>query len=285
MITPLLLSVTQALSLGAAPSPSSAAVLAAFQSAPAAVSQADAQDPASPAPGPAEQTPAPAAEPQRGAELEPAPLPEPEAVEVDRALTDQLAPAEPPLAMADEIARVEAWFEGLDTLRARFEQIGPDGRTLAGGLWLDRPGRVRFDYDDPSPVLIVADGATVAIADSELETVDRAPIRSTPLRWLLQADLDLAASGAVVEAGRYEGRLYATFEDPGGEAEGRLTLIFDDPDAGAPADAMSLAGWYAVDAVGGLTEVALSQTERGLDLDPRLFVLEDADAGDRRRRR
>ena len=281
MITPLLLSVTQALSAGAVP-PSSAAVLAAFQSASAA----------SPVPAAPAETEAAEPEPVAAPEIEPAseaaaadPLPEPEAVEVDRGLTDQLEPATPQRSIAEEIARVEAWFEGLDTLRARFEQIAPDGRTLTGGLWLDRPGRVRFDYDDPSPILIVADGATVAIEDAELETVDRAPIRSTPLRWLLQRDLDLAETGAVVEAGRYDGRLYATFEDPEGEAEGRLTLIFEDRDPDAPAETMELAGWYAVDAVGGLTEVALGQTERGLDLDPRLFVLEDADAGDRRRRR
>ena len=204
------------------------------------------------------------------------PLPEAQAVET--------APGQiTPEVGAD---RAQAWLEGLDTLRARFEQIAADNSETAGVLEIDRPGRARFDYDDPNPVLVVADGSTVAIADFDLETIDRAPIGATPLRFLLEDDLDLAGSGAVVDAGRYDGRLFVTLEDPEGEVQGRLTLVFEDatPDAGP--ETMALAGWYAVDAMGGLTEVKLTEVETGVRISPRQFILDDEDVmgGDRRRR-
>ena len=195
------------------------------------------------------------------------------------------AEGEPLRTRAEEIARLKAYFESVDTLRARFIQNAGISEITEGELLLDRPGRVRFDYDDPSPILLVADGSTVAIADFDLETIDRAPIRSTPLRFLLSGTDQLAE--AVTEAGRSQNKLYVTVVDPDGEVDGRLTLVFADPDPSASASEMTLAGWFAVDAMGGLTEVNLSEMERGVSFDPRLFILDDEDviADDRRSRR
>ena len=204
-----------------------------------------------------------------------APLPEPEAI--DSASIEVQAES--------GARRAAAWFDGLQTLRARFLQTAPDGTMSAGELSLQRPGRARFDYDDPSPILLVADGATVAIADFQLETIDRAPIRNTPMRFLLSGTDQLFES--VTEAGRSGGRLYVTLVDPAAEVDGCLTLVFDDPDPSAPAVDMVLAGWFAVDAMGGLTEVNLTEAERGVSFDPRLFILDDEDViiDDRRTRR
>ncbi len=182
--------------------------------------------------------------------------------------------------------RAEAWLISLDTLRARFVQIAPDNVPSTGIVEIDRPGRARFDYDDPSPVLVVADGATIAIADFALETLDRTPIGATPLRFLLGRNPDLAGSGVVVHADRHDGRLHVTMEDPGGEAEGQLTLVFDDPQPDAGAETMMLAGWYVTDALGGLTEVSLLDVETGIRINPRRFILDEEDiTRDTRRRR
>jgi hypothetical protein len=89
----------------------------------------------------------------------------------------------------------------------------------------------------------------------------------------------------VADAGRADGRLYLTLVDPEGETDGRLTLIFEDPDPDRVAGEMVLAGWYAVDALGGLTEVRLSNVETGVEFNPRIFILDDEDVfGDDRRR-
>ncbi|MEQ8432924.1 MAG: outer membrane lipoprotein carrier protein LolA [Oceanicaulis sp.] len=240
----------------------------------------------------------PAPEPETGDQSEP-PLME-QAVEPERETVEQqgeteaLDPLPEPEAVDSASAEVQAdsgarraaaWFDGLETMRTRFIQTAPDGTMSAGELSLQRPGRARFDYDDPSPILLVADGATVAIADFQLETIDRAPIRNTPMRFLLSGTDQLFES--VTEAGRQGGRLYVTLVDPDAEVDGRLTLVFDDPDPSAPASEMALAGWFAVDAMGGLTEVNLTETERGVSFDPRLFILDDDDviADDRRTRR
>jgi len=198
----------------------------------------------------------------------------------------EIEPVEGQLNLADAANRAEAYLRAMTTMRARFEQIAADQTLTTGVLEIARPGRARFDYDDPNPVLVVADGATVAIADFDLETIDRAPIGATPLRFLLDEELNLVATGAVIDASRYDGRLYVSLEDPEGEVEGRLTLVFDDPDPDN-ADQMVFAGWYAIDALGGLTEVRLTQLETGMRISPRQFILDDEDVigGDDRRRR
>lgn len=174
-----------------------------------------------------------------------------------------------------ELARIDTYFSGLDTLRAGFEQVGADGAVATGTLSLDRPGRVRFEYEAPTPILLVADGQTVAIADFDLETVDRLPIAQTPLKWLLEPDLDPASSSAVDEVSRFDGALYLSLVDPDNEIDGRVTLVFEDSDPEGPAEDMRLAGWIAVDAMGGFTEVRLTGNERGVSFNPRLFVLDD----------
>lgn len=206
---------------------------------------------------------------------------------------EEAADALPPPELIEQTGRGEAVereraleiFAAVESLEARFRQVNPDGSVSEGDLALSRPGRVRFAYDAPSPLLIVADGSTVAIADSALETVDRAPIRSTPLRWLLAPASELEASGAIVEVGRYDNQLYVTLEDPEGEAEGRVTLILADADPALPASQVALNGWYAVDGMGALTQVMLDDVELGGRIAPSLFILDDDMFQSRRRGR
>lgn len=221
---------------------------------------------------------------------QPAPLPQvPVQAEEEAETLDVLPPAQ----MVERSGRDEAVereraleiFAAITTMEARFRQVNADGSINEGALALSRPGRVRFAYDAPSPLLIVADGSTVAIADSALETVDRAPIRSTPLRWLLAPADELERSGAIVETGRFDNQLYVTLVDPEGEAEGRVTLVLDDTDPALPASGVALNGWYAVDALGGVTQVNLSEVRLGERADPRLFILDDDMFSSRRRGR
>lgn len=251
------------------------AVKTAQEPEPAAEDQPGTPDPASPDMAQEVEPDRERVDPDARDTAETEPLPAPQAVDAASVLAEPQGGAE----------RAAAWFDTVETLRTRFVQTAPDGTMSAGELSLQRPGRARFDYDDPSPVLLVADGSTVAIADFDLETIDRAPIRNTPMRFLLSGTDQLTE--AVTEAGRSNGRLYVTLVDPAGEVDGRLTLIFEDPEPAAPAADMTLAGWFAVDAMGGLTEVNLTEAERGVRFDPRLFILDDDDvvADDRRTRR
>lgn len=176
------------------------------------------------------------------------------------------------------LEQINTVLNGIETLRADFTQVSPDGSADHGVLSLRRPGRLRFEYDDPSPLLVVAGGGTVAIRDAALGTTDRAPLRATPLWWLLKDEVDLAADAEIVSIWQEEGFVYATLADPEGEMEGEIVFLFD-------AGTYQLVQWFAVDSLGLTTRVMLDNIETGVDLDPRLFVLEDETDSRRDRRR
>ena len=96
-------------------------------------------------------------------------------------------------AAEDELlAQANAYFNGITTLTGSFIQIGADGRRIGGKLTLAKPGRLRFDYDQPSPLEVVADGTSVAVKDRKLGTQDLYFISQTPLKFLLRDKIDLA---------------------------------------------------------------------------------------------
>lgn len=156
------------------------------------------------------------------------------------------------------------------TARGRFEQYSPDGSFSTGQFAMQRPGKVRFDYDDPVPLLMVSDGTTVALQDSDLETTDRVPLKSTPLSLLLSDRLDFESQANVIDVRRGNGRTNITVQDKSGDMEGTLTLVLASADN-------SLVGWRTTDANGGNTSVTLTNVETGARLNPRLFILRDFD--------
>lgn len=168
------------------------------------------------------------------------------------------------------LADINAYLNDIETLRADFTQVAPDGSAAGGELSIARPGRLRFEYADPSPIRIIADGTTVAIEDQDLETVDRIPLRSTPLWWLLKRDIDIAADAEIVGMESEFGFLYVTLRDPSGEMEGEIMFVFAEP-------SYELREWFVTDALGEVTRVSLNNVETGIRLNPRLFVIPETD--------
>ena len=156
------------------------------------------------------------------------------------------------------------------TASGTFEQLSPDYSESTGRFALSRPGKVRFEYDDPSPLLVVSDGTTVGLQDSELETTDRVPLGTTPLALLLDDDIDFATEADVLDVTNRNGRVEITLRDKSGEMDGTLTLVMQESD-------MSLTGWHTLDSGGNLTQVQLTDVSYGQRLNPRLFVLKDFD--------
>jgi len=156
------------------------------------------------------------------------------------------------------------------TASGKFEQLAPDYSVSTGSFALSRPGKVRFDYDDPTPLLIVSNGATVAMQDSELETTDRVPLGSTPLSLLLDDSLDFETEAQVLDVVRANGRIGVTLQDRSGEMDGTLTLVLADV-------TKELIGWRTEDSGGNITSVQLVDVEYDKKLNPRLFILKDFD--------
>ncbi len=89
------------------------------------------------------------------------------------------------------VNRVSAYLTSVQVLTGNFVQIGPDGRRTTGHLFIQKPGKVRFEYDPPSPIDIIADGPSVVVRDRQLATQDLYPLSQTPLRFLLADHIDL----------------------------------------------------------------------------------------------
>jgi hypothetical protein len=79
------------------------------------------------------------------------------------------------------VERVNSYLSGVQTLTGNFIQVGPDGSRTQGDFFISKPGRVRFEYDDPSPIELIADGSSVVVRDRRLATQDVYPLSQTPL--------------------------------------------------------------------------------------------------------
>lgn len=166
---------------------------------------------------------------------------------------------------------LEAAAEGLErikNLQAKFTQVAPSGTMTTGTLYLARPGRLRFEYDQPNPMLIVATGGLVYIHDEDLKTTDSYPVGQTPLRFLLKKELDLD-SAQVLSVHQNEHGLKITLAAKDQELQGNLALVFDP-------ESLLLEGWSFVDPNGEVTLVDLDEVEEVKRLPGRLFRVPEA---------
>lgn len=178
--------------------------------------------------------------------------------------------AQPALTAQDraDIARVETYLNGVRTLHSRFLQVAPNGATSQGQAWLQRPGRLRFAYDPPSPFLLVGGNGLLVFHDSQLRQTSNIPLGSTPLGLLLQANLRLSGDVAVTGITRAPGQLQVSLVRAKSPADGTLTLIFAD----AP---LVLRQWTVLDAQRQETRITLNNVELGGTFDQKLFEFVD----------
>jgi outer membrane lipoprotein-sorting protein len=166
---------------------------------------------------------------------------------------------------ATAIKRANAYLNSVNTLVSDFVQTGADGRRISGKLYLQKPGRLRFEYARPSPLEIIADGTSVAIRNRRLNTQDVYFIGQTPLKFLLKANIDLARDTKILDVTSSGDTTSIRVEDRatlGGTS--RITLVFRNSDFG-------LLRWAINDAQGGDTVVALSNMNLQERPDPSLF--------------
>lgn len=166
---------------------------------------------------------------------------------------------------ATAIKRANAYLNSVTTLVSDFVQTGADGRKISGKLYLQKPGRLRFEYARPSPLEIIADGTSVAIRNRRLNTQDVYFISQTPLKFLLKSNIDLARDTKILDVTSAGDTTSIRIEDRatlGGTS--RITLVFKTSD-------FSLVRWAVNDAQGGDTMVALSNLDLQQKPDPSLF--------------
>jgi len=169
-----------------------------------------------------------------------------------------------------DLKRVSDYLNSISSMQAGFVQVGPNGELDQGVVYARKPGRMRFEYAPPSPYLIVSDGQTIAVANSQLRTVDRYPLLENPLSVILKEGIDLAKDANVVAVDHQSGTLRVTARQDSGPLKGQVTLIFADP-------AIELRQWIITDAQGLQTMIALKDMKTQIQLDPSKFLLQDVD--------
>ena len=186
----------------------------------------------------------------------------------------QLAPKRPVEfndAERADLDRVSAYLNSIRTLKGDFVQIDPDGQIDQGSFYLEKPGRMRFEYRPPNPVLIVADGHTVAVSNRKLKTVDRYPLSATPLGLILADDIDLRHDDAILAVRHESGALVVEARTNANRRKPNLAMVFADP-------VLELRQWTILDDQGLQTTVALRDLEPGATIDGQMFVLKDTKA-------
>jgi outer membrane lipoprotein-sorting protein len=163
-----------------------------------------------------------------------------------------------------DIARVEAYLNGLRTLTARFVQISEQGGVAEGRIYLQRPGRLRLEYADPVPLLVVAARGQIIQHDKELKQTTYLPLSSTPAAILLRETVALSGGVTVTAVERSAGALRVSIVQTDDPRAGRLTLVF----AERP---LQLTNWVVVDGQGATTRVALSEIQNGVPIPAQLF--------------
>lgn len=165
------------------------------------------------------------------------------------------------------IAQATAYIQGLSNAKGRFVQTDPRGVTTQGTLWLQRPGKARFEYDGPSGLLVVSNGANVNIFDSRLKTFESYPLSRTPLALLLAREVRLDRGVKITGVRKLADGFTIVAQDARRQTLGRLEMNFS--------NAPQLVGWTISDVKGGQTRVRLSGLEKIGAIDPKLFVLTD----------
>ena len=171
-----------------------------------------------------------------------------------------------------DIAAVQRHLQAITTLAADFSQTDRNGRVLTGTLIWKQPGRIRFQYQQGVPLLIVADGGALTFVDYSVKQVQRWPIKNSPLGVLLDPARDIGRYAHAVPG--VDPRVVSIEANDTKHPEyGRITLVFT-RDGAAPAG-LALQGWVALDSQNNRTTIRLSHQRYGAPVSDNAFKFND----------
>jgi outer membrane lipoprotein-sorting protein len=173
-----------------------------------------------------------------------------------------------PAALNDQdkadVARIEAYLNGITTMRAKFQQVDGAGNIAFGMIYVRRPGFLRVQYDPPSQVILVADSIAVSYYDAELNQLNQAPLSLSPLWFLLREHVSLGGDVTVTSFERGPNVFQIGIVQTDEPDAGTVTLVLGDKP-------LELQQWTIVDSKGQQVRVALYNAEFGVQLENKLF--------------
>ncbi len=167
-----------------------------------------------------------------------------------------------------QAAKISNYLSSLQSVVGNFVQVGPDGSKTKGQFFIQKPGKVRFEYEPPNPVAVVADGSMVEVRDRNLNTHEFYPLSQTPLRYLLSDRIDLMKDTNVVSVTADDLFISITIEERQLlTGTSRLMLMVGAKDG-------QLKQWTVTDPQGYDTTVAIYNLDTSKKLDPGLFKID-----------
>jgi outer membrane lipoprotein-sorting protein len=163
--------------------------------------------------------------------------------------------------------RISLYLSSVQTMVGNFVQVGPDGGRTQGTFYIQKPGKVRFEYNPPTPIDIIADGSSVVVRDRNLATQDLYPLSQTPLRYLLADRIDILRDTDVISVTSDDTFVTVVIEEKQlVVGTSRLMIMFDAKD-------LALKQWTVTDPQGLDTTVAVFNLDATKKPDPNLFVI------------
>jgi outer membrane lipoprotein-sorting protein len=174
----------------------------------------------------------------------------------------------PPAALSPqdtaELQKIAAYLDGIHTMTAHFQQATSEGGDAAGSLWVQRPGKMRFQYDGPDPLLMFSDAFYVYYWDPELKQQSKIALRNTPAWFLLREPISFSDDVMVTRFEHSGNTVRVTVVQTSAPSDGSLTMDFTE-------NPLVLRQWTVIDGKGKATTVGLSNVQFGMALNPDLF--------------
>ena len=185
-------------------------------------------------------------------------------------------PADAKVSGADKqaVAKISEHFSGVPSMSGEFIQFGPNGEQTGGKFYLQRPGKIRFDYAKPSPITVKADGKTVGINNKKLKTWDFFPLRKTPLRLLLSDKIDVNDK-SIKSVTREKDLTTVMLANKSVFGNSKITIMFDPT-------TYDLRQWTITDDQGKDTSVMIFNVQKNVRLSNRLFRMNQREILQRR---
>ena len=162
------------------------------------------------------------------------------------------------------VGQISNFINGFKTLQGEFTQTGPKGTVSRGVFYLQKPGKMRFEYASPNPFVIVSDGNWVTIKNRSKDKADQYPLSQTPLRLVLSDRINILKEAKILGVEDTAESITVTLEDRKNIVPGQLILVYDKAKS-------ALQQWVVVDGKGRRTTVALDNMVPGVEPDPELF--------------
>lgn len=177
------------------------------------------------------------------------------------------------LSKKQAVKEISKSFAASPSMAGEFIQFNPNGEQTGGKFYIVRPGKIRLDYEDPSPLYVVSNGRTLAVNNSKLKTWNYYPLSKTPLKLLLSKKLKVnSKSIKSVEVGDDITTVVMGDKKIFGNSE--ITMLFD------PAT-HDLRQWTIKDAQGKETSVMIFNVRKNVKISSSAFVVNQHNKNDR----